>query len=206
MANLVRLLLTYLTKSIISPGCSYEFKGSRTIAPEKNCPSPNSNANPKPNPNPNREGQYSSRAIVWTPTQLFSCEYCGIFKITSFEEHLRTDVSIRCYLDTINLKQSGCGTTCSFKIQNKNIKIISKLVNLKKNILQFSCNVYVMFYYEISWFYQHVKSGNLWFLNMYSVHGAKILDLSLEIMLSPSEGRITNLYNSNGFSFIPEQV
>ena len=63
-----------------------------------------------------------------------------------------------------------------------------------------------MFYYEISWFYQHVKSGNLWFLNMYSVHGANILDLSLEIMLSPSEGKITNLYNSNGFSFIPEQV
>ena len=132
--------------------------------------------------------------------------YFRVNKITSFEEHLRTDASIRCYLDTINLKQSGCGTTCSFKIQNKNIKIISKLVNLKKNILQFSCNVYVMFYYEISWFYQHVKSGNLWFLNMYSVHGAKILDLSLEIMLSPSEGRITNLYNSNGFSFIPEQV
>ena len=54
--NLVRLLLTYLTKSIISPDCSYEFKGFMTIAPEKNCPSPNSNANPKPNPNPNREG------------------------------------------------------------------------------------------------------------------------------------------------------
>ena len=89
-----------------------------TIAPEKNCPSPNSNANPKPNPNPNRGGggQCSSGAIVRTPTQLFSCEYCGIFKITSFEEHLRTDASIRCYFHTINLKQPGCGTTCSFKI------------------------------------------------------------------------------------------
>ena len=42
--------------------------------------------------------------------------YFRVNKITSFEEHLRTDASIRCYLDTINLKQSGCGTTCSFKI------------------------------------------------------------------------------------------
>ena len=28
--------------------------------------------------------------------QVFSCEYCGIFKITCFEEHLRTAASIRC--------------------------------------------------------------------------------------------------------------
>ena len=43
-------------------------------------------------------------------------EYCGIFKITCFEEHLRTDASIRCYFDTISLKQSGFCTTYSFKV------------------------------------------------------------------------------------------
>ena len=41
-----------------------------------------------------------------TPTQVFSCEYCGIFKIICFEERLRTAASIICYFDTINLKQS----------------------------------------------------------------------------------------------------
>ena len=52
-----------------------------------------------------------------TPTQVFSCEYCGIFKITCFEEHLQTAASmIRCYFDTINLKQSGFCTTYSLKI------------------------------------------------------------------------------------------
>ena len=35
------------------------------------------------------------------------------------------------------------------------------------------------------WFYQDFKSGNMYFLNLYSVHAARTLDLSLEIMLSP---------------------
>ena len=70
------------------------------------------------------------------------------------------------------------------------MKIISKIVNLKKkkNILQFSYNVYdvyVMFYYEIPWFYQDFKNENLCFLNQYLVPAARILDLSLAIMLSP---------------------
>ena len=42
-----------------------------------------------------------------------------------------------------------------------------------------------MFYYEMPWFYQDLKSENLCFLNLYSVHSAKILDLSLEVILSP---------------------
>ena len=42
-----------------------------------------------------------------------------------------------------------------------------------------------MFYCEIPWFYQDSKSGNLSFLNLYSVHAARLLGLSLEIMLSP---------------------
>ena len=48
--------------------------------------------------------------------QVFSCEYCGIFKITCFEEHLQMAASVRCYFDAINLKQSGFCTTYSFKI------------------------------------------------------------------------------------------
>ena len=32
-----------------------------------------------------------------TPTQVFFCEYCGIFKTTYFEEHLWTAVSECCY-------------------------------------------------------------------------------------------------------------
>ena len=39
-----------------------------------------------------------------------------------------------------------------------------------------------MFYCEIPWFYQDFKSGNLSFPNLYA---ARLLGLSLEIMLSP---------------------
>ena len=67
-------------------------------------------------------------------------------------------------------------------------------MNLKKKILQFLYNVYVMFYYDISWFYQDFESENLFFLNLYSVHTAKMLDLSLEIMLSPPKGGMKDLY------------
>ena len=37
----------------------------------------------------------SDLQLFWkeTPTQLFSCEYCEIFKNTYFEEHLRTATS-----------------------------------------------------------------------------------------------------------------
>ena len=43
-----------------------------------------------------------------------------------------------------------------------------------------------MFYYKISRFYQDFKDENLCFsFNLYSVHAARILGLSLEIMLSP---------------------
>ena len=63
-----------------------------------------------------------------------------------------------------------------------------------------------MFYYEIPWFYQDFKSENLSFLNLYSVHAVRILDLSLEIMLSPPKSGTKHLYNSNNFSFMPEQV
>ena len=38
---------------------------------------------------------------------MFSCEYCGIFKITCFKEPLQAAASIRCYFGMISLKQSG---------------------------------------------------------------------------------------------------
>ena len=78
-----------------------------------------------------------------------------------------------------------------FFFGNENIKILSKIMNLKKKKikgLQFLYtvyNVYVMFYYKIPWFYQDFKSENLRFLNLHSVHAAKIRDATLEVMLSP---------------------
>ena len=44
------------------------------------------------------------------------------------------------------------------------------------------------------------------FLNLYSVHAARMLDLSLEIILSLPTWGTKQLYNSKGFSFILEQV
>ena len=51
----------------------------------------------------------------------------------------------------INLKQSGFGTTYSFKILLSERQYENNLKNreAQKKILQFSCNVYVMFYFEI---------------------------------------------------------
>ena len=42
-----------------------------------------------------------------------------------------------------------------------------------------------MFYYEILCFYEDFKREKLCFLNLYSVHATRILDLSLAVMLSP---------------------
>ena len=102
-----------------------------------------------------------------TPAQVGSSESCGIFKITCFEEHLLTTASIRCYFDTVSLKQSGLYTTYSFKILFSERKHRNNLKNYgyEKNILYNShkYNVYVMFYYEILWFYLDFKSENLSF-------------------------------------------
>ena len=95
--------------------------------------------------------------------KVFPSEYCGIFKITCFEEHLQTAASISCYFDTINLKQSGFLEPILLKFLFKNENIDN---------------------YEIPWFYQEFKSENLQFLDLYSAHAARILDLLLEIMLS----------------------
>ena len=116
---------------------------------------------------------------------MFSCEYCRIFKITCFEERLSTAASIRCYFDTINLKQSGFCTIYSFKI------LVSERTyknNLRNCELFYHSHIYtvsVIFFFKTQWFYQGSKSENLCFLNLFSVHAARTLDLSLEIMLSP---------------------
>ena len=62
---------------------------------------------------------------------------------------------------------------------------MNKQKKKKENYNYHIYNVYVLFYYKIPWFYQDFKNENRCFLNLYSVHAARILDLSLEIMLSP---------------------
>ena len=52
-----------------------------------------------------------------------------------------------------------------------------------------------MFYNEIPLFYQDFKSLNLRLLNLYIVYAARILDLSVEVMLSPSKRGTKYLYN-----------
>ena len=115
---------------------------------------------------------------------MFSFEYC---RITCFEEHLQTVAFIRCYFNTINLKQSGFCTTYSFKIldsERKHKNNIKNRESQKNNNINnnnpYIYNAYVMFYYKIPWFYQYFKNKNLYFLNSYSVHAARILDLSVK--------------------------
>ena len=76
---------------------------------------------------------------------MFSFEYCGIFKITCFGEHLRTAASIKRYFDRMNLKQSGFYTTYSLKIlvsERKYKNNLKKNVVSKKYILQFSQDIF----------------------------------------------------------------
>ena len=63
-----------------------------------------------------------------------------------------------------------------------------------------------MFYYKIPYFHRDFKNENLCFLNRYSVHTARILDFSLEVISNPTKRGTEHLYNSKGFSFMPEQV
>ena len=65
----------------------------------------------------------------------------------------------------INLKQSGFGTTYSFKILLSERQYKNNLKNreAQKDFLQFSCNVYVMFYFEILQFCQDFENENLCF-------------------------------------------
>ena len=92
---------------------SFTGKGSRTIAPEENCPPPNPKTNPNPNPNPNLNrgaiflggncpdttgkelcgSLFLIKLQAWhkkeSPTQVFSCDICEIFtQKPFFTEHL----------------------------------------------------------------------------------------------------------------------
>ena len=60
--------------------------------------------------------------------------------------------------------------------------------------------------HKIPWFYQDFKSKILCFLNLYSVHAVRILELSLEIMLNSSKWVTKHLDKSKIFSFMPELV
>ena len=121
---------------------------------------------------------------------MFSCEYCRILKITCFEKHLRTAASVRCYFDKIILKQSGFWFFKKFLFQNENIEIISKIVNFNMKSRGFS----------------KILKVKICFLNLFSIHTARILDLSLEIMLSPPKWGTKHLYNPYGFSVMLEQI
>ena len=104
------------------------------------------------------------------------------------------------------LKQTGFCTPYSLTTPFSGRKYKN---NLKKNTFYNShmYNVYEIFYHKIPWFYQDFKNENLFFfLNLYSAHSARILNLSLEIMLSPPKWSMKHLYNSKSFSFMQEQV
>ena len=125
---------------------------------------------------------------------MFFCKYCKIFKITCFEKHLRTATSVRCQFDTINLKQSGFCTPYSCKILVSEPKYKNNLKNGKSQNKQANkqtknynshisvkclCNVLLQNPVGLSGL-----SENLCFLNLYVRHAVRILDLSLEIMLT----------------------
>ena len=97
-------------------------------------------------------------------TSVFFCEYCWIFKITCFEEHLRKAAFTSCYFDAISLKQSGFCITYYFKrlLSEREYKNNLKNLESQKNIFYNShiFNVYVIFYNKIPWFYQKFRSAN----------------------------------------------
>ena len=138
---------------------------------------------------------------------MFSGEYCWIFKITFFEEYLQT-AALRCYFDTISHK-AICNLALAqpillkFLFQNENK---NNFKNHEPQINSHIYNVYARFCYKILWFYQDFKSENMCFLNLYSVHAARILDLSPELMLSPPKWETKHISNSKGFSFMLKQV
>ena len=76
---------------------------------------------------------------------MFSFEYCGIFTITCFEEHLGTAASIRCYFDKVSLRQSGFCATCSFKILVSERKCKNNLKNRKSQKNYFKILVSIMY-------------------------------------------------------------
>ena len=71
-----------------------------------------------------------------------------MFKITCFEKHLRTAACIRCYFDTISLKQSGFAQPpilLKFLFQKEN-NLKNRESQKKKKKQDSHTYVYVMFY------------------------------------------------------------
>ena len=130
-----------------------------------------------------------------TPTKVFSFEYCQIFNITCFEEHLQKAASIKCYFGTINLKQCGFCTTYYIKILVSERKYKNNLKNREPQKKKFFSYIDIYIYNALQWnlvvFPRFWKWKSVFFLYLYS-----ILNLSLEIMLSPSKWGTKHLYNS----------
>ena len=130
-----------------------------------------------------------------TPTKVFSFEYCQIFNITCFEEHLQKAASIKCYFGTINLKQCGFCTTYYIKILVSERKYKNNLKNREPQKKNFFSYIDIYIYNALQWnlvvFPRFWKWKSVFFLYLYS-----ILNLSLEIMLSPSKWGTKHLYNS----------
>ena len=101
---------------------------------------------------------------------MFSYEYCGIFKITIFEDPSANGCFYQMLFQHDQFKAIWLlhNLHLKFLFHNENIKIISKIVNRKNKTKKIynsllTYNVYVMFYYKIPWFYQDFKSENLCF-------------------------------------------
>ena len=92
--------------------------------------------------------------------------------------------SIRCYFDTINLKQSDFCPTYFFKtpvfeeeynniLKNREFQNNNNNNNNNNNFYSYQIySAYIMFYYKIQWFYQDFKNQ---------------MDLPLDFMLTPSK-------------------
>ena len=94
-----------------------------------------------------------------------------------------------------------------FLFQNENIKIISKIVYLK--IIYSTILTYIMFMLCFTTKFRgftKILKMKICVLNFHPVHAAIILNLPLEIMLSPRKWETKHRYNSKGFSFVPGQV
>ena len=85
--------------------------------------------------------------------------------------------------------QSGFCTTYPFKIHVSERKCKNNLKNCESQKEYFTIlidiyNVYVMFYYEIPWFYQDFKNENLCFLNLHENTGPVTRDIKFSQMRS----------------------
>ena len=60
-----------------------------------------------------------------TPIQVFSCEYCEVFKNTCFEKHLRMAVSLLTYISYYTSDK------CPIYLQSASVQVEKHLLSLK---------------------------------------------------------------------------